>query len=89
MDITVFLNQTKRQSDNTVEKVFTVNPRDPEGRLTYNCQLCGVSMLPSEQSLVIHMKGRKHQQRMQPSYVPDVKAFRKRLTPKALQTQRK
>jgi len=76
------LTQTKRLSDNTVEKIFSRNPRNESRLFTYNCHLCGVASLPGERALQTHITGKKHQQRLLYGYVPDALQFRTPLAPK-------
>lgn len=68
--------QVKKLSDSTFGRVFSKNPRNELKNFTYNCHLCGVAKLPDETALQIHIKGRKHQQRLAPEFIPDAQQFR-------------
>lgn len=75
------LTQSKKLSDNSMEKIFTRNHRNESGMFTYNCHLCSVASLPGERSLQTHITGRKHQQRLSYDYVPNAEQFRTPLVP--------
>jgi hypothetical protein len=71
------LTQTKKLSDGSFEKIFSRNTRNPDSNIfLYNCFLCGVAGLPGEHALQVHIKGRKHQQRLYADYLPDANQFR-------------
>lgn len=76
------LTQTKKLSDNKIEKIFSRNARNESGMFTYNCHLCSVASLPGERALQMHITGKKHQQRLLYNYVPDAVQFRTPLVPK-------
>lgn len=70
------LNQTKKLSDGSYEKIFSRNPRNNFGIYTYNCLLCSVANLPGEIALRTHINGKKHQMKIHYDYIPDAKQFR-------------
>lgn len=70
------LNQTKKLSDGTYEKIFSRNPRNSFGIFTYNCHLCSVANLTGEIALRTHIGGKKHQLKIRYDFIPDAKQFR-------------
>lgn len=71
----IVLTQRKVLSDNTFGKIFSRGLRNASGSFLYNCQLCRVSGLPGEYTLMKHVLGRKHQQRLSMDYVPNAVSF--------------
>jgi hypothetical protein len=72
------LKQTKRLSDGTFERIFSVS-RSPVGdSVTYNCHLCESTGMPDEGALVSHAEKRIHQGKMY-SDPPNAVQFRARV----------
>ncbi len=73
MDI---LEETKKLSDGTFERIFSRNDMNFFGIFTYNCHLCNIENLPGESALKTHIGGKKHRGRLLPNYIPNANKFR-------------